>query len=46
MILFIDTHDELITIAIKNSDKLYVKTKLSEYSHWKFYWYKNRAFYC
>ncbi len=33
MILFIDTHDELITIAIKNNDKLYVKTKLSEYSH-------------
>ncbi len=33
MILFIDTHDELITIAIKNNDKLYIKTKMSEYSH-------------
>ena len=33
MILFIDTHDELITIALKNNDKLYIKTKLSEYSH-------------
>ncbi len=33
MILFIDTHAELITIALKNKDKLYVKTKESEYSH-------------
>ena len=33
MILFIDTHDELITLAIKNNDKLYVKTQESEYSH-------------
>lgn len=33
MILFIDTHDELITIGLKNEDKLYIKTKLSEYSH-------------
>ncbi len=33
MILFIDTHDELITIALKDKDKLYIKTKLSEYSH-------------
>ncbi len=33
MILFIDTHDELITIAIKNKDRIYCKTKMSEYSH-------------
>lgn len=33
MTLFIDTHDELITIGLKNKDKLYIKTKLSEYSH-------------
>ena len=33
MILFIDTHAELITVALKNKDKLYVKTKESEYSH-------------
>jgi tRNA threonylcarbamoyl adenosine modification protein YeaZ len=33
IILFIDTHDSLITIALKNNDKLYVKTKESEYSH-------------
>ena len=33
MILFIDTHDELITIALKYNDKLIVKTKSSEYSH-------------
>lgn len=33
MILFIDTHDELITIALKANDKLYIKTKMSEYSH-------------
>ena len=33
MILFIDTHSELITIALKNNDKLFIKTKESEYSH-------------
>ena len=33
MILFIDTHDELITIALKAKDNLYIKTKESEYSH-------------
>ena len=33
MILFIDTHDHLITIGLKNKDKLYIKTKESEYSH-------------
>ena len=33
MILFIDTHDSLITIALKNKDKLYIKTQESEYSH-------------
>jgi tRNA threonylcarbamoyl adenosine modification protein YeaZ len=33
MILFIDTHDELITVALKNNDTLYIKTKESEYSH-------------
>ena len=33
MILFIDTHDELITIALKNADNLYIKTQMSEYSH-------------
>lgn len=33
MILFIDTHDELITIGLKNNDDLFVKTKMSEYSH-------------
>jgi len=33
MVLFIDTHGSLITIALKNNDKLYVKTKESEYSH-------------
>ena len=33
MILFIDTHDELITIALKNGDNLYIKTQESEYSH-------------
>ena len=33
MILFIDTHDELITIGLKTNDKLIVKTKMSEYSH-------------
>ncbi len=33
MILFIDTHDELITIALKNGNDLFIKTKESEYSH-------------
>lgn len=33
MILFIDTHDELITIGLKIKDELYVETKESEYSH-------------
>ncbi len=33
MILFIDTHNELITIAIKTKNDLFVKTKISEYSH-------------
>lgn len=33
MILFIDTHDELITVALKNNDELFIKTKESEYSH-------------
>ncbi len=33
MILFIDTHDHLITIALKNNDKLFVKTQESEFSH-------------
>lgn len=33
MILFIDTHDELITIGLKYNDKLFIKTKMSEYSH-------------
>ena len=33
MILFIDTHDSLITIALKTESKLYIKTKESEYSH-------------
>lgn len=33
MILFIDTHDELITVALKNGDDLFIKTKESEYSH-------------
>ena len=33
MILFIDTHDELITIALKNNEELFVKTKVSEYAH-------------
>lgn len=33
MILFIDTHDELITVALKNNDDLFVKTKVSEYAH-------------
>ena len=33
MILFIDTHDSLITIGLKNKDKLYIKEQESEYSH-------------
>ncbi|MGM9874513.1 MAG: tRNA (adenosine(37)-N6)-threonylcarbamoyltransferase complex dimerization subunit type 1 TsaB [Bacilli bacterium] len=33
MILFIDTHTELITIALKTKDNLFIKTKESEYSH-------------
>ena len=33
MILFIDTHTELITIALKTNDNLFIKTKESEYSH-------------
>lgn len=33
MILFIDTHDELITIALKNKEDLFIKTKVSEYAH-------------
>lgn len=33
MILFIDTHDELITIALKNNEDLFIKTKVSEYAH-------------
>ena len=33
MILFIDTHDELITIALKNKENLFKNTQESEYSH-------------
>lgn len=33
MILFIDTHDELITIALKTSNNLFIKTNVSEYAH-------------
>ena len=33
MILFIDTHDELITVALKNNDELFIKTQQSEYAH-------------
>ena len=33
MILFIDTHDELITVGLKNVEELYLKTQESEYSH-------------
>ena len=33
MILFIDTHDSLITIALKTKSKLFIKTQESEYSH-------------
>lgn len=31
--LFLDTHDELITVALMNNENLYVKTQESEYSH-------------
>ena len=33
MILFIDTHDELITVALKNGEDIYEKEKISEYKH-------------
>lgn len=33
MILFIDTHNDLITIALKNKDDLFIKEQESEYSH-------------
>lgn len=33
MILFIDTHDELITVALKNNEDLFIKTQTSEYAH-------------
>lgn len=33
MTLFIDTHDELITIALKYNDEIFVKTQTSEYAH-------------
>lgn len=33
MVLFIDTHDSLITIALKYNDKLSVKEQESNYSH-------------
>lgn len=33
MILFIDTHDSLITIALKTEKELFIKTQESEYSH-------------
>ena len=33
MTLFIDTHDELITVALKNKDDLYIKEKISDSSH-------------
>ncbi len=33
MTLFIDTHESLITIGLKINDKIFVKTKESEYSH-------------
>lgn len=33
MILFIDTHDSLITIGLKINDEIYIKTKESEFSH-------------
>lgn len=31
--LFIDTHDELITVALEKEDNLYLETQESEYSH-------------
>lgn len=31
--LFIDTHGELITVALYDGNKLFVKTQMSEYSH-------------
>ena len=33
MTLFIDTHDTLITIALKTQEKTYIKQKESDYSH-------------
>lgn len=33
MILFIDTHEELIRIALKNGEDIYEKEKQSEYKH-------------
>ena len=33
MILFIDTHDELITVALKEKNRLFIKSQSSEYSH-------------
>ena len=33
MILFIDTHAELITVALKTDEELFIKTQESEYSH-------------
>lgn len=33
MILFIDTHDNLITIGLKNNDKIIIKEKYSEFNH-------------
>ena len=33
MILFIGTHDELITIGLKSKEDLFLKTQESEYSH-------------
>lgn len=33
MILFIDTHDELITVALKKDNDIYVKEKVSEFKH-------------
>ena len=33
MILFIDTHAELITVALKTDKELFIKTQESEYSH-------------
>lgn len=33
MILFLDTHDSLITVAVKYKDNLFIKTQESEYSH-------------